>query len=113
MFDVTHVKHKELIFLRKMLLKLHFEVLYRRILFVMSIVYYFGDPNHGIPRATASIIQNNDASYMIIYIIGLWLMTYGNIPNYSTGKLYAATIIGMRSRTTTCIMLMHELRLSI
>ena len=61
MFDVTHVKHKELIFLRKMLLKLHFEVLYRRILFVMSIVYYFGDPNHGIPRATASIIQNNDA----------------------------------------------------
>ena len=36
-FDVTHVKHKEIFFEGKMLLKLHFEVLYRRLLFLMSI----------------------------------------------------------------------------
>ena len=39
-----------------MLLKLHFEVLYRRVLFVMSIIYYFGDQNRGIPLVTASNI---------------------------------------------------------
>ena len=33
-------------FWRETLLKLHFKVLYpRRVLFVMSIVYYFGDQN--------------------------------------------------------------------
>ena len=39
-----------------MLLKLNFEVLYRRILFVMGFVYYFGHQNRGIPRETASIL---------------------------------------------------------
>ena len=55
MFNVTHVKHKEIFFEREMLLKLHFEVLYRRVSFVMSIINYFGDQNRAIPRATASL----------------------------------------------------------
>ena len=38
-----------------MFLKLHFDVLFRRVLFVMSIIYNFGDQNRGTPRATASI----------------------------------------------------------
>ena len=40
----------------KKVLRLHFEVSYRRILFVMSIstVYYFSDQNSTIPRTTAS-----------------------------------------------------------
>ena len=37
-----------------MLLNLHFKVLYRRLLFSMSIIYYFGDHNRAIPRATAN-----------------------------------------------------------
>ena len=37
--------------LRKILLKLHFEVLYRRVLFVISIVYYFGAQKCEILRA--------------------------------------------------------------
>ena len=37
-----------------MLLKLHFEVLFRRVLLIMNIVYYFEDQNRGISRATAS-----------------------------------------------------------
>ena len=37
-----------------MLLKFHLEVLYRRVLFVISIVYYFGDQNRRIPRAAVS-----------------------------------------------------------
>ena len=32
-----------------MFLKLNFEVLYRRVFFVKSIVYYFSDQNRGIP----------------------------------------------------------------
>ena len=38
------------------MLRLHFEVSYRRILFVMNIstVYYFSDQNSTIPRTTAS-----------------------------------------------------------
>ena len=51
------VKHKE-IFLGEMLLKLHFEVLCRRVLFVKSIVYYFGEQNRRIPRATTSFHIN-------------------------------------------------------
>ena len=38
----------------KILIKLHFKVLYRRVLFVMSIIYYFGEQNRRIPWATAS-----------------------------------------------------------
>ena len=37
-----------------MLPKLHFEVVNRRVLLVMSIVYYFGDQNRAIPWASAS-----------------------------------------------------------
>ena len=36
---------------------LHFEVLYRRVLFVMSTVYYFGDQNRGVPWATVSAVN--------------------------------------------------------
>ena len=32
-----------------MFLNLNLEVLYRRVFFVMSIVYYFSDQNRGIP----------------------------------------------------------------
>ena len=56
-FWTRRMLNKRKYFLRgKMLLKLHFEVLYRRVLFVMSIIYYFGDQNRGIPLATASFI---------------------------------------------------------
>ena len=53
MFDVTLVKHKE-IFSGGNVDQLDFKVLYRRVLFVMSINNYFGAWNRGIPRATAS-----------------------------------------------------------
>ena len=49
-FAVTHVKHKEIFLMGNVA-----QVALRRILFVISGVYYFGDQNRGIPRATASI----------------------------------------------------------
>ena len=39
-FDVTHVKHKEIFFEGKMLLKLHFKVLYGRVFFVMRLILF-------------------------------------------------------------------------
>ena len=41
-----------------MLLKLHFDVLFRRVLFVMSIVYYIGDQKRVIPRAMLLLAIN-------------------------------------------------------
>ena len=39
------------------------EVLYRQVLYVMSIVYYFGDQNCRIPQATAKV------SYKILALV--------------------------------------------
>ena len=71
---MTRVKHKKIFCCEKMLLKLNFEVLYQRVLFVMSFVYYFGGLNRGIPRATSSniLIANLSSSVAMNVLIYLF-----------------------------------------
>ena len=70
-----------------MLLKLNFEVLYRRVLFVMSIVYNFGDRNRGITRQLLVIIYSGKVTSFTLITITVNSFRPGKIEKRDPGQL--------------------------